>query len=295
MVVKQVVELNTGAEMPVLGFGTWQSSPDDVTNAVKIALEAGYRHIDTATGYGNEKEVGEGIKQSGVPREEIFLTTKLNTPDMKDPEAALEYSLKQLDTPYLDLWLLHWPAPMTKEWKPDKEITWQEVYKKVERIYKENPDKIKAIGVSNWSKRYLEELLEDATVIPVVNQIELHPSCPQTELVEFSLSKDIAVTAYSPLGSAGSPLPENEVVKKIAEKKGVSPYAVLLSIWANKEQVSVISKSVTPERIRANKKLIELSVEEIEELLAIDKTAHFRCCAPNWTGYGSLGFPDCES
>jgi len=108
MVVKQVVELNTGAEMPVLGFGTWQSSPDDVTNAVKIALEAGYRHIDTATGYGNEKEVGEGIKQSGVPREEIFLTTKLNTPDMKDPEAALEYSLKQLDTPYLDLWLLHW-------------------------------------------------------------------------------------------------------------------------------------------------------------------------------------------
>jgi len=293
MVVKKVVKLNTGAEMPVLGFGTWQSSPEQVRNAVKVALEAGYRHIDTATGYSNEKEVGEGIKLSGVPREEIFLTTKLNNPDMGDAKAALEYSLKQLDT-YVDLWLVHWPAPMTKDWKPNREIDWLDTYKAVEKLYKENPDKIKAIGVSNFSESYLKRLLESATVIPTMNQIELHPSCPQTDLVKFSLSKGIAVTAYSPLGSANSPLPQNEVVKKIAEKKGATTYAVLLSIWANKDQMSVLSKSVTEERIRANAKLVDLSDEEIDELLEIDKTAHFRCCAPGWTGYGSLGFPDCE-
>lgn len=294
MVVKQVVKLTTGAEMPVLGFGTWQSSPDQVRDAVKIALEAGYRHIDTATGYENEKEVGEGIKLSGVPREEIFLTTKLNNPDMRDPKAALEYSLKQLDTPYLDLWLMHWPAPMTKDWKADKGIDWLDTYKEMEKIYKENPDKIKAIGVSNCSVSYLERLLQHATVIPVINQIELHPSCAQTELVKFCLSKKIAVTAYSPFGSTGTPLADNEVVKKLAEKKGVTPFTLLLSLWANMDQISVLSKSVTPERIRANRKVVDLSDEEIEELLAIDKTTHFRCCHPSWTGFGSLGFPDCE-
>ena len=125
-----------------------------------------------------------------------------------------------------------------------------DTYKEVEKLYKENPDKIKAIGVSNCSESYLKKLLEIATVVPAINQIELHPSCPQTDLVKFSLSKGIAVTAYSPLGSANSPLPQNEVVKKIAEKKGVTTYAVLLSIWANKDQISVLSKSVTEERIR---------------------------------------------
>jgi len=294
MVVNKVVKLNTGAEMPVLGLGTWQSSPGQVKDAVKVALEAGYTHIDTATAYENEKEVGEGIKLSGVPREKIFLTTKLNPPDMRDPKAALEYSLKQLDTPYLDLWLLHWPAPLTKEWKPDRGVDWLDTYKEVEKLHKENPDKIKAIGVSNWSESYLKKLLEHATVIPAVNKIELHPSCPQIDLVKFTLSKGIAVTAYSPLGSTGSPLADNDVVKKLAEKKGATPYSVLLSLWANRDQVSVLAKSVTPDRIRANLTLVDLSNEEIEELLEIDKTSHFRCCPPGWTGYGSLGFPDCE-
>ena len=124
-----------------------------------------------------------------------------------------------------------------------------DTYLGMEKVYKENPDKIKAIGVSNCSVSYLERLLQKATVIPAMNQIELHPSCPQTELVKFCLSKMIAVTAYSPLGSTGTPLAQNEVVKKVAEKKGVSPFTVLLSLWANMDQVSVLSKSVTPERI----------------------------------------------
>ena len=125
-----------------------------------------------------------------------------------------------------------------------------DVYKEVEKIYKENPDKIKAIGISNWSVSYLERLLENSTVIPAINQIELHPSCTQTELVKFSQSKGIAITAYSPLGSTGSPLAHNEVVQAVAKKKGVSPHTVLVSLWANIDQTSVLSKSVTPERIR---------------------------------------------
>ena len=124
------------------------------------------------------------------------------------------------------------------------------MYKEVETIYKENPDKVKAIGISNWSVSYLDRLLKNSTVIPAINQIELHPSCTQTELVKFSQSKGIAITAYSPLGSTGTPLAYIDVVKKVAEKKGVSPQTILVSLWANMDQISVLSKSVTPERIR---------------------------------------------
>lgn len=123
----------------------------------------------------NEKEVGLGIKDSGVPREQIFLTTKLNNSDQRDVEGALERSLQRLDTPYLDLWLMHWPCPMTKEGKPDKEIDWLDTWKEMERVFKAHPDKVKAIGVSNFSVSYLERLLKAATVVPAVNQIESHP------------------------------------------------------------------------------------------------------------------------
>ena len=185
-----------------------------------------------------------------------------------------------------------------------------DVYKEVEKIYKENPDRIKAIGVSNWSVSYLERLLQYATVIPAINQIELHPSCTQTELVEFSKSKGVAITAHSPLGSTGTPLARGDVVRKVAGKKGVSPFTVLVSLRANTDQTNVLCKSVTAERIRCGcfsqflrrKGLIlwlitshdVANTELVEELLAIDKTFHFRCCHPDWTGYGSLGFPDCE-
>ncbi len=124
---------------------------------------------------GNEKEVGEGIKQSGVPREQIFLTTKLNNPDQRNVASALDASLKALDTPYLDLWLMHWPCPMTKEGGADKERDWRDTWRDMEKVYKEHPEKVKAIGVSNFSVSYLRELLKFATVVPAVNQIESHP------------------------------------------------------------------------------------------------------------------------
>ncbi|KAL0959923.1 hypothetical protein HGRIS_011588 [Hohenbuehelia grisea] len=288
------VKLNTGAEKPTVGLGTWKSQPGAVEHAVEYALKNGYKSIDTAAAYQNEKEVGQGIKASGVARESFFLTTKLDNPDQGHPAEALESSLEKLGTTYLDLWLMHWPAPMTKEGGPDHSIDWLDTWKAMEKLYLENPDKLKAIGVSNFSIEFLERLLAEAKVVPAVNQIELHPSCPQLELVEFCRKKGIVVTAYSPLGSDGSPLLKNEVVNKIAAKYDVAPANVLISLQANRPGVTVLPKSVTNERILANSKIIDLTEAEIDELHAIDKTSHFRACEPNWTGFGTLGFPDAK-
>ncbi|KAJ6595684.1 Aldo keto reductase [Mycena vulgaris] len=296
MPASKFVKLNTGAEMPTVGLGTWKSAPGAVEHAVEYALKNGYIHIDTAAAYQNEKEVGEGIAASGVARESFFLTTKLDNPDQKEPEAALESSLSKLGTTYLDLWLMHWPAPMTKDTPAlaDKTHDWLDTWKSMEKLYKAHPEKLRAIGVSNFSIAFLERLLEVAEVIPAVNQIELHPSCTQEELVEFCTKKGIVVTAYSPLGSDNSPLLTHEVVTKLAKKYNVEPANILISLQANKPNVTVLPKSVTKSRILSNFTIIDLTEEEMKELHEIDKTLHFRACHPDWTGWGSLGFPDCE-
>jgi len=285
------VKLNTGALMPTVGLGTWKSQPGQVEHAVEHALKTGYRHIDTAAAYGNETEVGLGIKESGVPREEIFLTTKLANSDQKNVEAALFDSLKKLDTPYLDLWLMHWPAPM-KGGKADKSHDWLDTWKSMEEVYKKYPEKLKAIGVSNFSVEYLDRLLPEATVVPAVNQIELHPSCPNHDVVEYCTKKGIVLTAYSPLGSDDSPLMKNPVVQKLADKYNVGPANILISFQANKPNTTVLPKSVTNSRIESNFKIVDLSDEEIAELQKIDDTHHFRACNPEWAGWGHLGFPD---
>jgi glycerol 2-dehydrogenase (NADP+) len=176
-------------------IGTWKSAPGAVEHAVEFALKNGYTHIDTAAAYENEKEVGDGIAASGVPRGSIFITTKLDNPDQKEAPEALESSLKKLGTDYLDLCaprlllgslmneltdnvgLMHWPAPMTKD-RPalaDKTHDWLDTWKSMEALYKAHPDKLKAIGVSNFSVEFLERLLAVAEVVPAVNQIEMHP------------------------------------------------------------------------------------------------------------------------
>lgn len=197
-----------------------------------------------------------GLKNSGVPREEIFLTTKLNNSDQRDPEGALETSLNNLETSYLDLWLMHWPCPM-KNGKPDPSVAWQDTWKKMEVIHKAHPEKVRAIGVSNFSVKYLEELLSFATIVPAVNQIESHPcvyhcttlcvsiadafsnhfyrSLKQEDVVALSRSKGIAITAYSPLGSDNAPLASNPTIVEIAKAYNVSPTAVLISYHANRE------------------------------------------------------------
>ncbi|KAI0821888.1 Aldo/keto reductase [Trametes gibbosa] len=294
MPASKSVKLNTGAEMPTLGLGTWRSQPGEVEKAVAHALKNGYRHIDTATAYGNEKEVGLGIKESGVPREEIFLTTKLTNTEQRDVEGALHRSLEQLDTPYLDLWLMHWPAPMTKDGKADKGHDWLDTWKEMERVYKAHPEKVKAIGVSNFSVSYLERLLAAAEIVPAVNQIESHPACLQEDIAEESRKHGIVITAYSPLGSDTAPLRTNPVVQKVAQKYSVDPTTILISFHANRPAVTVIPKSVTPSRIDANAKVIDLTEEDIKELASIEKESHIRVCKPYWTGWGNIGFPDLD-
>lgn len=289
----KTVKLNTGAEMPVIGLGTWKSAPGAVEGAVEEALRCGYKAIDTAAAYQNEAEVGQGIKRSGVARSDIFITTKLPNDHHRKPETALDASLAKLDVGYLDLWLLHWPAPMTDgEEGPDKDWDWLDTWKEMVRLYKTYPDKLKAIGVSNVSVEYLERLLENSEVVPAVNQIELHPACQQKDVVEFCQSKGIILTSYSPLGSDNSPLLKDPIVEQIAKAHSASPANVLISFQANKPNHTVLPKSVTKERIISNLKTLHLSPEEVQQLNSIGDHQLFRACNPEWTGWGHLGFPD---
>lgn len=232
--------------MPAVGLGTWQSQPNDVRKAVKAALDAGYRHIDTALAYGNEHEVGQGIKDSGVPREEIWITTKvrareqykmscsltfskLDNPWHKRVEEGITSSLKSLETDYVDLYLMHWPSSTDpddlKKHYPDWDFTktWAELQKLPAS------GRVKNIGVSNFGIKNLEKLFasEGYKTLPAVNQIELHPNNPSDKLVDYCNQKGIHCTAYSCLGSTNSPLASDQTLKKIADAKGKTTAQVL--------------------------------------------------------------------
>ncbi|KAH8656259.1 aldo/keto reductase family protein [Ilyonectria robusta] len=273
-------KLNTGAQIPAIGLGTWQSKPGEVQRAVEHAIEVGYRHIDAAYCYDNEDEVGKGLKAalaSGkVKREDIFVTTKLWCTYHTRVEQNLDLSLKALGLEYVDLYLLHWPVAMNPNGNderfpkhPDgsRDVTAErshvDTYKDMERLVATG--KTKAIGVANYSVRYLEELLPKASIVPAVNQIENHPLLPQQEIVDFCSNKGIHVTAYSPLGSSGGPLLQLPAIQRLAEKKSASPAAVLLS-WHVSNGRSVLAKSVTPSRIEENLNLVDLDESDLQEI-----------------------------
>lgn len=276
--------LNTGATIPALGLGTWQSAPGEVAKAVSHALKVGYKHIDCAYCYGNEDEVGQGLAEAfknGVKREDIFVTTKLWCTYHQKAEEGLEKSLKALGLDYVDLFLVHWPVAMNPNGNDDRfpkladgsrDIVWDwshlQTWKEMEKLYKSG--KVKAIGVCNYSKKYLEELLPNAEVVPAVNQIENHPYLPQQEIVDLCKSKGIHITAYSPLGSTGSPLFEEEGVQEVAKKHGVKAGTVLLSYHVARGS-SVLAKSVTPSRIEENKNIIKLDDADMDALEGISK------------------------
>jgi len=282
-VTKKTFTLNTGAKIPALGLGTWQSRPNEVTEAVKIALQKGYRHIDTALAYGNEAEVGKGIKESGVPRSEIWLTTKLDNTWHHRVTEGIESSLKDLGTDYVDLYLMHWPSSTdpedTSKHLPDWDFikTWQELQKLPAT------GKVRNIGVSNFGIKNLEKLLNDPSckTVPAVNQIELHPNCPSPKLVQFCKEKGIHCTGYSCLGSTNSPLYKDATLLKMAEKKGKTPQQVLLA-WGIQKGWSVIPKSVSRERIEKNFELDgwELSSQEVHELDNLPD--RFKVCGDGW-------------
>ncbi|MGF2169870.1 MULTISPECIES: aldo/keto reductase [Enterococcus] len=258
--------LSNNVTIPELGFGTWQTPDGDVAVAsVKKALEVGYRHIDTAQGYKNEASVGQAIKESGIPREELFLTTKLwNANHSYDlVMSSFEESLEKLQTDYIDLFLIHWPNPVAfrDNWQTANAETWRAF----EELYQAG--KIKAIGVSNFLPHHFEELKKTATIFPMVNQIFLAPGELQEEVVTYCREHDVLLEAYSPLGTGKIfDVPE---MKALAEKHQKSIAQVALR-WSLQHGFLPLPKSVTPSRIEENIHVFDFELSE-EDMKTIDQ------------------------
>ncbi|RRJ62516.1 aldo/keto reductase [Paenibacillus oralis] len=255
------VTLNNGVKMPQLGFGVWQVKDEEATAAVAKALEVGYTSIDTAMIYRNEVGVGKAIKQSSVPRENLFITTKVWNADQgyDNTLRAFDESLERLGLDYIDLYLIHWPTP-----KFDQYV---DTYKALEKLYRDG--RTKAIGVCNFEIEHLERLLNETEIKPVLNQVECHPHLTQNELKAFCAKHDIFVEAWSPLEQGGDVL-KDPVVKSIGEAHGKSPAQVVLR-WHLQNNTIVIPKSVTPARIEENFnvfdfKLADSEMEQISKL-----------------------------
>jgi diketogulonate reductase-like aldo/keto reductase len=253
--------LSNGVKIPIVGFGTWQTPDGDVAEAsVKAALDTGYRHIDTATVYGNEVGVGKGIKASGVAREDIFLTTKLwNTDRGYDQTlAAMDKSLLSLGVDYVDLYLIHWPNPAAyrQDWQALNAETWRAM----ETILRAG--KARAIGVSNFRQHHLDELFKTAEIKPMVNQIFLNPSDRQAELTAYNTDHGMLNEGYSPLGTGK--IFGVEVLQQLAERYHKSVAQVVLR-WSLQHGFVPLPKSVHPERIQQNADLFdfELSAEDM--------------------------------
>ncbi|MEU0859432.1 aldo/keto reductase [Streptomyces griseofuscus] len=256
------VTLGNGVEIPQLGFGVFQVPDDETTAAVTAALETGYRSIDTAAIYGNEKGVGRALAASGLPREDLFVTTKVWNADQGYDATlrAFDASLAALGLDHVDLYLIHWPAPARD--------LYRDSWRALERLAGEG--RIRAAGVSNFQPGHLRRLLEDATLSPAVNQIELHPGLQQAELRAFHAEHAIATEAWSPLAQ-GAVLGE-PVIGDLAARHGRSPAQIVIR-WHLQLGNIVIPKSVTPARIRENFDVFgfTLTAEEMQALAALDR------------------------
>ena len=275
----QYVTLNNGVKVPILGYGVFLvEEGQNAVDVIKAAIETGYRHIDTAAVYGNEKSVGRAIKESGVKREDIFLTTKLwnDVQRTGDPEVAFAQSLENLETDYVDLYLIHWPV---KEKYVD---TWLAM----EKIYKSG--RAKAIGVSNFHKHHIEDIEKVWDIVPAMNQIELHPMLTQKPLLEVCKKYGIAPQSWSPLGGSKpgnkENLLENKVLVNIAKKYGKSPAQVILR-WNIDLGIVCIPKSVTPSRIKENFDIFDftLTAEDIAAIDGINSDHRFGAHPDNFT------------
>ncbi|PYZ94191.1 aldo/keto reductase [Salipaludibacillus keqinensis] len=257
------VTLNNGLKMPQLGFGVWQVEDEKATPAVIKALETGYRSIDTAMIYKNERGVGEAIRQSDVSREEMFITTKVWNTDQgyENTIKAFEDSLERLGLDYVDLYLIHWPTPEFDDYV--------DTYKAMEKLYKDG--RVKAIGVCNFDMDHLQRLLDECEVKPVLNQVECHPFLAQNELKTFCKKHDIFVEAWSPLMQGGEVL-NHPLVQGIARDHNKTGAQVIIR-WHLQNDSIVIPKSVTPSRIEENFDVFtfELSDDEMELINNLDR------------------------
>jgi 2,5-diketo-D-gluconate reductase A len=254
-----IIRLNDGTEIPQLGFGVWRVRNEDSIPAVAKALAVGYRHIDTAALYRNEQGVGEAVRASGVPREEIFVTTKVWPSDYgrEAAPAAVEASLRRLDLEYVDLLLLHWPAPGRDLYVE----TWQAL----ERLAADD-DRVRAIGVSNFNDQHLRRLVAETDTVPALNQVELHPTLTQSDLRATHRELGVATEAWSPLGQSEDL--RHPTIAAIAERVGRTPAQVVIR-WHLQVGNIVIPKSVTPSRIEENVAVFDFELAD-EDIAAID-------------------------
>ncbi|GAA5803937.1 NADP-dependent oxidoreductase domain-containing protein [Helicostylum pulchrum] len=291
------VKLNSGYEIPLIGYGTFggHDAPEQVYQASKVALKAGYKHFDTAYIYQTEEALGKAIKEGDVPREDLFITTKLwqNFHESQHVRPVFERSLKLLQMDYVDLYLIHWPISWEfqsyefSDLKATKDMknthvpiidTWREMEKLVEE------KKARSIGVSNFTIAMLEDLLSKCSIPPAVNQVEITTALPQEELLAYCKSKNILLTAYSPLGNPGyrkdsRTTLDDPVILDIAKKYNKTPAQVVLN-WGVNRGYAVIPKSTTPARIEANFTYFKLEDSEIEAITALGRENPYRTCRP---------------
>lgn len=287
------ITLNTGANIPVIGLGTWRSNAGEVYQAIRWALKLGYKHFDCASIYNNQEEIGQAFtdafREDNLKREDIFVTSKLwnDSHNPQDTLPELKRTLKELKIDYLDLWLMHWPIaqkkgtliPQSKEdMIPLNELDLTITYKEMEKAQKHGLSK--AIGVSNFGKKNLEHIISECNIIPAVNQIESHPYLTQTDLIDFCRKNMITVTAYSPLGSGVSSnnfdLLNDRTIIKIAQKLNITPAQVLLS-WQINRGVIVIPKSVKEQHLKDNLKAINIQLDnqDMQEIEALNKNHRY--------------------
>lgn len=259
--MQTMITLNNGVKIPQVGLGVFRASTEEAENAVKWALEAGYRHIDTAKAYGNEAGVGKAVLESGLRREEIFITTKLWNEDVRAgrTKEAVAKSLKELQTDYIDLYLIHWPVEK-----------FPEAWKEMEEFYHQG--KIKAIGVSNFHPHHLEELAKVQTVKPAVDQIESHPYMSNQELINYCLMNGIQPEVWSPLGGNGAAPLTDKTILELAKKHERTPAQIVIR-WHMQRGVVVLPKSIHEERIVSNFQVFdfELSQEDMDAIGALNK------------------------
>ena len=256
------ITLNNGVEIPQLGFGVFQIPPEETKAATLTALEIGYRHIDTAEMYGNEEGVGQAVRESGIDRSEIFVTSKLNNGfhDPEDALAAFDVTLGTLDLGYVDLFLMHWPLPGVGDFV--------ETWKAMEQMYAGG--KVRAIGVSNFKQHHLNRLLAETTVVPAANQIEIHPYLTQDDMRAYDREHQIATEAWSPI--AQGKVLDDPTIERIARRVERSTAQVVLR-WHIQRGDIVFPKSVTRERVQANFELFdfELSDEDMTDITTLNR------------------------
>ena len=269
--INDVTKLNNGVLMPRFGLGVWKAKGQEVVDAVTWAIEAGYRHIDTAAVYGNEKEVGIALQNCGISRKDLFITSKVAKMGYKEALDSMDQTLCDLQTDYVDLFLIHWPHPELGD-------TYLEMWRAMERIYKEG--KARAIGVANFYAEYLQRIINECSIKPAVNQFECHPYYQMPELQAFCKNNGIQYEAYSPL--AGGAVFGDDRFAPIAAKYGKDVAQIILR-WELQRDIVVIPKSVKQKRILSNMDVFDFELEEADMKLldAMDINTKVTCARPD--------------